>query len=82
MTEAGDGAHEELLLEVVSQTEGYMYIYTVPNSNGIRERFDPVWENGIDDITMHRAGRPSPRPTHRYWQSMTTIPLVWHGTTQ
>ncbi|MCC5932101.1 MAG: hypothetical protein JJU28_22840 [Cyclobacteriaceae bacterium] len=52
MTEAGDGAHEELSLEVISQTEGYMYIYTVPNSNGIRERFDPVWENGIDDITI------------------------------
>ncbi|MCC5932098.1 MAG: RHS repeat-associated core domain-containing protein [Cyclobacteriaceae bacterium] len=28
MTEAGDGAHEELSLGVVSQTEGYMYIYT------------------------------------------------------
>ncbi|MCC5932060.1 MAG: hypothetical protein JJU28_22635 [Cyclobacteriaceae bacterium] len=28
VTEAGDGTHEELSMEVVSQTEGYMYIYT------------------------------------------------------
>ena len=44
------------------------------------------WDHGRFEHFLRRyhllsADRPSPRPTHKSWQSMTTTLSVWHGTT-